>query len=72
MDFRPLLRRIRCPVLVLAGDADTAMPEGAPQLLVAGIKPGLAQLQMIRKAGHAVPNDAPKPFFRALRSFLAA
>jgi pimeloyl-ACP methyl ester carboxylesterase len=71
MDFRPVLRRIACPTLVLAGALDDVMPKDAPEVLMAGIRSGLAELQMFPKAGHPIPMEAPKPFFLALRRFLA-
>lgn len=66
-DFRPFLRRIQIPVLLLAGDADLSPPESMNDYRVI---PGL-RFQVIAGAGHFVMNDEPEKFGRAIGEFLA-
>lgn len=66
-DFRPFVRRIRIPVLLLTGDADLSPPESMNDYRDI---PGL-RFQVMSGAGHFLMNDQPEQFGGAIRSFLA-
>lgn len=52
MDFRPLLGRIACPTLVLAGEKDPRTPLVFAQMIVDAIRPGFAKLAVFDECGH--------------------
>ena len=67
-DMRPLLGRITCPALVVQGLEDEhATPQHA-QDLAAGI-PG-AQLWLVPRGSHLLPQDSPAAFVTRLLDFL--
>jgi pimeloyl-ACP methyl ester carboxylesterase len=68
-DQRALLPRLRCPTLVMCGDADLVTPpEHTRELaqLIAG-----AQLEWIAGAGHMLSMEQPAAVNAALRAWLA-
>jgi 3-oxoadipate enol-lactonase len=67
-DSRALLRDIRCPTLVIAGDRDLTVPRSAMLALARAI-PG-AQFTLIEDSGHATPYDQPEEFNRSVLAFL--
>jgi proline iminopeptidase len=70
-DFRKALRKIRCPTLILAGDADGNVPLPLAEELADRIPPARVALHVFHRAGHIVQLDAPKPVFKTLRKFIA-
>lgn len=60
------LGRIRCPTVVVAGDADRIVPPDNARILAARI-PG-ARLMLLPGAGHAFPLEQPGALPRAIRS----
>lgn len=63
------LRDIACPTLVLVGSEDQWSPPDQHRAIAAAI-PG-AQLKIIEKAGHMLPQEAPEAFVEALADWLA-
>lgn len=68
-DARGALGGVRCPTLVIAGDADATVPLHAKRALAAGI-PG-ARLLVLTDSGHATPWDQPDEFNGAVIDFIS-
>jgi len=67
-DSRPMLRDIRCPTLVLVGDADQLTPPERAQEIAAGVRG--AELVIVPECGHLSTLERPELVTRALRSWL--
>ena len=67
-DSRPMLKDIRCPTLVLVGDADQLTPPERAQEIAAAV-PG-AELVIVPECGHLSTLERPELVTRALRSWL--
>ena len=67
-DVRSELSRIRCPVLVVAGEKDSVLPLKPKQQLACGVANGY--LAIIPKSGHATPIDQATRFNDVLLGFL--
>ncbi|WP_205820862.1 alpha/beta fold hydrolase [Methylobacterium nonmethylotrophicum] len=72
MDFRSTLARLRCPVLVMAGDRDPIMPMAFSEALAAALPPDHVRLERFAECGHGVFGDAPERAFAILRDFIEA
>lgn len=70
MDFREGLGRIRCPTLVLAGDADPVTPVADAAEIAASLPPGLVRYEVVAGAGHGTHRDRPAETERILRDFI--
>jgi pimeloyl-ACP methyl ester carboxylesterase len=68
-DSRPLLAEIRCPTLVLVGDADVATPPELSREIAGGIKG--ARLRVIADCGHLSTLEQPDAVNAALSDWLA-
>jgi proline iminopeptidase len=68
-DWRPQLRAVGAPLLVIHGDADP-LPVDAPHLTVATI-PG-ARMLLVPRAGHMPFWEAPDIVFPAIEAFLTS
>ena len=66
-DYRPALKKVTAPVLVLHGVNDL-QPESATQMYVDALPH--AELRVISNAGHFPFNDQPAEFARLVREFL--
>lgn len=66
LDFSDSIQKIRCPVLVVCGEKDSANKKAASGL--AGILEN-AQFQVISGAGHEVNREAPEKLAEVLRGF---
>jgi pimeloyl-ACP methyl ester carboxylesterase len=69
-DSRPLLASIRCPTLVVVGDADVATPPELNKEIADGI-PG-AKLVTIQDSGHLTTIEQPDAVNAALTEWLSA
>lgn len=69
-DFRPDLKRIDCPTLVLCGRQDAITLVGFHEEIAAGI-PG-ARLVVVEDCGHLSTLERPREVNAALRDWLAA
>jgi pimeloyl-ACP methyl ester carboxylesterase len=67
-DSRPMLAQIRCPTLVLVGDADVATPPDLSQEIAAGI-PG-ATLVVVPDCAHLSTLERPDAVNAAMRDWL--
>jgi len=65
-----LIPDVRCPALLLAGDADPTAPGAAVQDLAKGFANG--RVVIVEKAGHAMQIDQPVALTETLRSFLGS
>lgn len=68
-DARPVLGKVHCPTLVLAGREDEWSPPAQHEAIAAAI-PG-AQLVIVPEAGHFAPLEQPAPVTQALGELLA-
>jgi pimeloyl-ACP methyl ester carboxylesterase len=66
-DSRQQLGEIRCPTLVIAGTADTAVPMHHARMLVDGIPN--ARLEVVKGAGHTLIWTHPEEFVRLIEAF---
>jgi proline iminopeptidase len=71
MDYRSGLARIRCPVLVLAGEEDPIMPVAFSETIAACLPRHLVRFERFAGCGHGVIGDNPEGAFRAIREFIA-
>lgn len=71
MDLRPGLKRVQCPVLVLAGDADPVTPPQDAVEIAEAIPAPWARLVRIPDAGHGTWRDRPELAMPVLRGFVA-
>jgi pimeloyl-ACP methyl ester carboxylesterase len=71
MDLRDQLSAIRCPTLVLLGERDPLVPAHLGREIAEAIPPGLARLELVADASHAVFVDNPAESYRLVREFLA-
>jgi proline iminopeptidase len=69
-DLRKDLRRIRCPTLVLAGDADPITPIEDSEEIAAAIDPRLVRFERFEDCGHGVWQDDPGRAFALIEEFL--
>jgi pimeloyl-ACP methyl ester carboxylesterase len=69
-DFRPLLDRIACPTLVVAGAKDPRCPLLFAQMIVDSIRPGLARLAVFHECGHGPHVEEPARAIMLLREFV--
>jgi proline iminopeptidase len=72
MNLLPGLANARCPVLVLAGEADPVCPLADSQDIFDALPPALRRLEVIADAGHGTWRDQPDAAFAVLRAFVAA
>jgi pimeloyl-ACP methyl ester carboxylesterase len=68
-DQQKILRRIKLPALILAGQADTLVPMRR-QEFTANLMP-YGTLQVIEGAGHLAPLEQPEAISEAIAAFLA-
>lgn len=69
LDLRPLLDRVRCPVLVVAAELDRIFPKDRSLALASALPD--ATLEVVRGAGHALVLEEPARVTELVRSFLA-
>lgn len=68
-DSRPLLRRLRCPVLVVCGDADALTPPECSQEIAAAVPQ--AELHLLPQCGHLLTWERPDEVNALLLRWLA-
>jgi 3-oxoadipate enol-lactonase len=68
-DVRRRLSEIRCPTLIVAGDADTTVAHASAEFLQRRIPH--ARLLVVSGSGHATPYDQPDLFNRLVLEFLS-
>ena len=72
MDFRADLARIRCPVLILAGEEDPITPMAFSETIAAALPPHLVRFERFPGCGHGVHSDDPERAFAVLREFISS
>jgi pimeloyl-ACP methyl ester carboxylesterase len=70
MDLRPGLADVRCPVLVMAGDADPVTPIEDALEIVAALPPEWVRFERFPNVGHGPWRDDPDAAEAALRRFI--
>jgi len=71
MNLLPGLSHARCPVLVMAGDADPVTPLEDAQDIVAALPPTWVRFERFAGVGHGAWRDAPDAALAVLRRFIA-
>lgn len=71
MDLRPGLAGVRCPVLVMHGDADPVTPIEDAEEIVAALPPEWVRFERFANVGHGPWRDAPEAAMAVLRGFVA-
>jgi proline-specific peptidase len=71
MDLRDRLGAVRCPTLVVLGEADLTVPTHLGREIVEAVPDGLARLELVPEAAHDVLIDQPAETYRLIREFLA-
>lgn len=69
-DHRAHLNRLSLPSLILTGEHDPITSVEAAAEMYAAFRPGVARLQIIEGASHALGTDAPAKTLAAIRAFL--
>ncbi|QRE73361.1 alpha/beta fold hydrolase [Methylobacterium aquaticum] len=70
LDFRPVLERVRCPVLVMAGAHDPLVPPSVSEALVAALPPDRVRFAGFAESGHDLFGDEPERALAVLREFI--
>lgn len=71
-DIVDQLGEITSPTLVAVGELDPVTPVGAAEEIVAGLREGVAQLEVIPGAGHWSWKDVPEHFWAMIVAFIDA
>jgi len=69
MDFRPTLKNVRCPAMVLAGSEDPITPPHLATEIVSSLPPG-ARLEIFDDCGHGAFRDHGERVFPVIRAFI--
>jgi proline iminopeptidase len=69
-DFRPRLGEIRCPVLLLAGELDPAVPIEDAEELAAALPPDRLRFVRFADAGHMLAAEQPEAVLALIREFV--
>ncbi len=70
-DFRRDLAKLRCPVLLMAGDQDPIVPIPLVEATAGSIPAHLLHFERLMECGHDIHGDAPERVFGAMRAFMA-
>jgi len=70
MDFRADLQRVKCPVLVTAGDMDPIVPMSLTDIMVEHLPRHLTRYERFQYVGHGVHRDEPERAFALMREFI--
>lgn len=70
MNLLPGLSRVRCPVLVLAGEQDPVCPLDDARDIAAALPAPWGRLVTVPEAGHGVWRDQPERGLQVLREFI--
>jgi len=71
MDGRAGLADVTCPTLITAGDYDPITPVACAKEIFEVLPKGIAQLEIVKGAGHGVHRDEPEKAEAIYRRFLA-
>ncbi len=72
LDFRPLLHRIACPTLVVAGAQDPRCPLPFARMIAEAIDPALVRLEVFDNCGHGPHVEEPERTMALLKEFILA
>lgn len=71
MDFRPVLNKILCPTLILAGSQDPITPPHLAEEIAACVDPKLGTLRIFDDCGHGAFRDNSVLVLSTIREFVA-
>ncbi len=71
MDFRAVLAKVACPVLVIGGSEDPITPPHLSTEIAALLPEGLAELALFDGCGHGPFRDAPERVWPLVRRWMA-
>jgi proline iminopeptidase len=71
-DFLPDLHRLRCPVLMMAGEQDPIAPIELAERTAEAIPADLLQFVRLTGCGHDICGDDPDQVFGTIRNFVSA
>lgn len=71
-DFRDDLARLRCPVLLMAGEHDPIVPMSSVEATARAIPADLLHFERLDGCGHDIHRDDPERVFRTIREFIVA
>ncbi|MCF4123786.1 alpha/beta fold hydrolase [Methylobacterium sp. SyP6R] len=71
-DFRDDLERLRCPVLLMAGEHDPIVPIPLAEATAAAIPAHLLHFERLDQCAHDIHGDDPDRVFGAIRDFIVA
>lgn len=70
MDFREALGRIKCPVLIMAGDKDPITPIVFAEEIAQRLPAGLVRFERFADCGHGIVEDDPERYYQVIRDFI--
>ena len=69
-DFHADLARIRCPVLLMAGEEDPIVPIALAEATARSLPPHLLRFERLSRCAHVLQDDDPERVFAAMRAFI--
>lgn len=69
-DFRDALAKLRCPVLLMAGEHDPIAPMALAEATASAIPADLLRFERLSGCGHDIHGDDPEQVFAAIREFI--
>ena len=69
-NFFPVLRRVKCPTLVLGGEEDPMIPITCQEEIAAALPAHLVRFERFSGCGHGVVTDAPERAMAVIRDFI--
>jgi proline iminopeptidase len=69
-DFHHDLAKLRCPVLMMAGEHDPIAPIELAEATASSIPSHLLRFERLSECGHNVHGDDPERVFEAIRAFI--
>lgn len=70
MDFREDLAKLRCPVLMMAGEEDPIVPIAVGEATARCIPPHLLRFERLAGCGHNIHRDDPDLVYEVMREFI--
>lgn len=67
----PMLKRVRCPTLVLGGEDDPMTPIECQEEIAAALPAHLTRFERYSSCGHGVVTDAPERAMAVIREFIS-
>ncbi len=71
-DFRTDLAKLRCPVLLMAGEHDPIVPMSLAETTAQSIPAHLLRFERLKECGHDIHGDDPERVFGMIRAFIVS